>query len=152
MAQLCHHHTRFTKSFIPETRHYVCANSRPLLVKSCRSRIYPRYRARPPRVARGCVLCCLICCLRTDRACSHGRFAAEKPRSSTCPLSLPRQVLCTNLIFFCIILRRQTFSECVGALEFAQASEMLVPAAASTAVANDVHEHVLAAVAGGCEG
>ena len=56
------------------------------------------------------------------------------------------------VLSFCIILCRRTFREQVGVLEFAQASEMLVPAAASAAVANDVHERVLAAVGGGCEG
>ena len=67
---------------------HVSANSRPLVAKYCRSRIYPRSRARHRRVARGCAWCCLTCCSQTVRACSHGHFAAEKPRSSTCPLVL----------------------------------------------------------------
>ena len=77
----------------------------------------------------------------------------QKSRTRVRAHSLCRDNHFVHFVFiFCIIVQRQTFSKRVGALEFAQASEMLVPAATSTAVANDVHEHVLAAVAGGCEG
>ena len=76
----------------------------------------------------------------------------QKSRARVRAHSFCRHEHCVQSLAIPCVLCRRTFREHAGALEFAQASEMLVPAVASAAVATDVHERVLAAVAGGCEG